>query len=92
MMMKSINGSKIMVLKMLDACPMCKVKLKLVKKKRVFNFENPGQIPIECSLYECPKCGEEFLDEKQSLSVARELDKAIKKEKKVKVPTGSILV
>jgi len=81
-----------MVLKMLDICPICKVKLKLVKKKRVFNFNNPGQIPLQCNLYECPKCGEEFLDERQSLFVSKQLDKAIKKKKKVKVPAGSILV
>lgn len=77
---------------MLDMCPICKIKLKLAKKKRVFNFDNPGQIPVVCSIYKCPKCGEEFLDERQSLSVARKLDKAIEREKKVKVPAGSILV
>jgi YgiT-type zinc finger domain-containing protein len=77
---------------MLDVCPVCKVKLKLVKKKRVFNFDNPGQIPIESDMYECPKCGEEFLDEKQSLSVSRKLDRAIEDERKVKAPAGSILV
>jgi len=63
-----------------DICPNCKVKLELVKKKRVFNFKNLGQIPIECNLYECPKCGEEYLDEKQSLFVAKSLDEALKKE------------
>lgn len=77
---------------MLGICPICKVKLKLVKKKRVFNLNNPGQIPIECNLYECPKCGEEFLDERQSLFVSRELDKTIKKKNRVKVPSGSVLV
>jgi len=77
---------------MLDVCPNCKVKLKLVEKKKVFNFNNPGQIPIKYSLYECTKCREEFLDEKQSLFVSKQLDKAIKSEKKVKVPSGSILI
>ena len=78
--------------RLLDTCPNCKVKLVLVKRKRVFNFENPGQIRIECSLYKCPKCGDEYLDEKQSLLVAESLDKALKKDKKVKIPSGSILV
>lgn len=77
---------------MLDVCPNCGVKLELVKKKRVFNFDNPGKIPIDCTLYECPKCGEEFLDEKQSLDVVKKLDKAMKAERKIKVPAGSILV
>jgi YgiT-type zinc finger domain-containing protein len=77
---------------MLDICPNCKVRLELVERKRVFNFKNPGQIPIDCSVYECPKCGEEYLDEEQSRSAAKKLDEALKKERKVKVSSGSILV
>ncbi|MFH1623338.1 MAG: hypothetical protein ABIA12_02360 [Candidatus Aenigmatarchaeota archaeon] len=77
---------------MLKNCPACKAGLKPVTKRKVFNFRNPGQVPIVCAVYECPKCGEEYMDEEQSLAAARQLDDALKSERKVRIKPGSILV
>lgn len=76
----------------LKNCPACKAELKLVTKRKVFNFSNPGQIPLVCVMYECTKCGEDFMDEDQSLIVSKELDSALKAELKVRIKSGSIIV
>jgi uncharacterized protein with PIN domain len=73
-------------------CPDCKINLELVKKKKVFDLNNHGKIAIECESYDCSRCGQEFFDEEQSLFVAKELDKALKEERKIEIKSGSILV
>jgi len=83
-----LNGGDV-----LDKCAFCGGKLKTVNKKRVFDVgDNPGKIIVKCEFYECRKCGEGFYDEEQSAILAKRLDDALKREKRILVPSGSILI
>ncbi len=77
-------------------CPICETgNLKETTKKTCIEFSNPGEIVIESKVQECNKCGETFLDEKESPLFAKKLDKLIKRKegaKKIKINEGDILL
>lgn len=80
---------------MIKKCPICTGNIKVVKKKIVLSLPNPGELVIEATCGECQKCGEEFLDEKQSETFAKKVDENIKKikdKKPIHVPSGSIII
>lgn len=67
---------------MLKKCPICGGKIKLVQKKLLLGTPNPGQLLIETKCGECQNCGEDFFDENQADTFAREIDKEMKEVKK----------
>ena len=62
-------------------CAVCGNKsISLRKNKELtYEFKNPGKVKICTDVYECDRCGEDYLGEKSMVKVAAELDKQRKK-------------
>ncbi len=81
--------------KMLKNCPICRGKIKLVKKKKLISVPNPGELLIDTELGECSRCGEEYFDEDQAEDYAKKIDfekEIIENKMPLKLESGTLII
>ena len=63
-----------------EICIKCGSKnLKEKEKEFTFTFQNPGSVTVRQQCEECQDCGEAYLDENQTVELAKKVDNQKKK-------------
>jgi len=59
-------------------CAICGNKSVALRRGKELRYElkNPGKVAVRADVYECERCGEDYLDEENMKKVAVEIDKA----------------